>query len=363
VPALSLDAVLRRRLAKGPISIADFMTLALGHEQHGYYRHRDPLGVRGDFITAPEISQMFGELIGLWCAHVWDLLGRPTPIRLVELGPGRGTLMDDAMRACRKVASSFAAAADIHLVETSPTLRDKQRERLGSYQVAWHDSLAKVPPGPILAIGNEFLDALPIHQLVHVGSGWYERQVMLDPKTGGLSFTVARRRSPLASLLDASLAASPPGSIAELSPATRQLGAALGSRIAQSGGAALFIDYGYDRPAAGDTLQAVKNHQTHAVLADPGEADLTAHVDFTSFAAAAQAQGVRCHGPVPQGLFLRRLGIIERAYGLSQQAEPTARPGIIAGLERLIDEKQMGTLFKVLAVGPASLAPLPGFVL
>jgi NADH dehydrogenase [ubiquinone] 1 alpha subcomplex assembly factor 7 len=359
----SLDAVLRRRLAQGPISIADYMSLVLGHPEHGYYMQRDPLGAAGDFVTAPEVSQMFGELIGLWCAHVWGLLGRPTPIRLVELGPGRGTLMADALRACRKVASSFLAASELHLVETSPALRDRQEALLAEHSPHWHGALAEVPPGPILAIGNEFLDALPIHQLVRIGGGWYERQVALDKKSGSLAFILARKRSPLSHLLDGSLASAPPGSIAELSPAVRQVGAALGSRIAKSGGAALFIDYGHASPAPGDSLQALRRHAPHPVLEAPGEADLTAHVDFAGFAAAAEAQGVLCHGPVPQGLFLRRLGILERTHTLLQQvAEPKARNAITQALERLIDERQMGTLFKVLAVGPASLAPLPGFV-
>jgi NADH dehydrogenase [ubiquinone] 1 alpha subcomplex assembly factor 7 len=359
----SLDAVLRRCLAQGPISIADYMSLVLGHPEHGYYMQRDPLGAAGDFITSPEVSQMFGELIGLWCAHVWGLLGRPRPVRLVELGPGRGTLMADALRACGKVASSFLAACDIHLVETSPALRERQRARLAFHNPAWHDSLSEVPPGPMLAIANEFLDALPIHQLLRVGGAWYERQVALDPQSGGFAFTVARQRSPLAHLLDGSLASAPAGSIAELSPAARQVGAALGSRIAKSGGAALFIDYGYAEPAAGESLQAQRRHAPHPVLESPGEADLTAHVDFAAFAATAEAQGVRCHGPVPQGLFLRRLGILERTHTLLQQvSDPRSRNAITAALERLIDERQMGTLFKVLAMGPASVAPLPGFV-
>ena len=358
----SLDAVLRRRLAQGPISIADYMSLVLGHPEHGYYMQRDPLGEAGDFITAPEVSQMFGELIGLWCAHVWGLLGRPRPVRLVELGPGRGTLMADALRACGKVASSFLAATEVHLVETSPVLRERQRATLAFYDPAWHDSLAEVPPGAIFVIANEFLDALPVHQLVRVGGGWYERQVALDAE-GKLALTVARQRSRLAHLLDPALGTAPAGSIAELSPAVRQIGAALGSRIAKSGGAALFIDYGYAAPAPGESLQAVRRHKPQPILETPGEADLTAHVDFAAFAAAADAQGVRCHGPVPQGLFLRRLGILERTHTLVQQvSDPRSRNAITKALERLIDERQMGTLFKVLAIGPASVAPLPGFV-
>lgn len=364
LPHTGLGAVLRDRLAAGPISVADYMQLALAHPDHGYYRTRDPLGSQGDFITAPEISQMFGELIGIWCAHVWGLIGTPNPIRLVELGPGRGTLMADALRACRKVAARFTEAAEVHLIETSPVLRAAQRTALPGVNVTWHDTLNTLPEdGPILVIGNEFLDALPIHQLVRTAEGWRERQVTLDDQ-GRLTYAIDAHPSPLMALLDpsASAAMTAEGSITEISPAVRGFAAGLGQRIARQGGAALLIDYGYSGPATGDSLQAIRQHRYHPVLADPGEADLTAHVDFAAVASAAEQAGARAHGPVEQGAFLRRLGIVERSDMLMRASDGPGREDIARALHRLIGSDQMGQLFKVLAIGPRGLGLLPGFV-
>lgn len=358
-PGNALAGLLRRRLALGTVTVADYMRLALGHPTHGYYRTRDPFGAQGDFVTAPEISQMFGELVGLWCAHVWGLMGQPAPIRLVELGPGRGTMMADALRACAKVASSFVAAVDIHLVESSPTLRKAQRKALAGYEVTWHESPNSVPAGPLLLVANEFLDALPVHQLVRTGAGWCERLVALDP-AGGFRFDIAPKPSPLASLLDPKVAGAEEGSIAELSPAARNFAAGLAQRISMHGGAALLIDYGYGEPAAGETLQAVRLHRSHPVLSDPGEADLTAHVDFSAIAEAVANGGARAHGPIEQGLFLKRLGIVERAEMLS--TEPAKAHTVQLALDRLTAPTAMGSLFKVMALGPVSLDPMPGFV-
>lgn len=356
-----LESLIKRRLTEAPLSVADYMRLALGHPEHGYYRTRDPLGA-ADFVTAPEVSQMFGEMLGLWCAHLWALIGQPKPVRVVELGPGRGTLMADAMRAVRKVVPSFHDAVEIHLVETSPVLRARQRRALDGFNVVWHDDLEMVPPGPLLLIANEFLDALPIHQLVKQDGEWFERNVVLSAEDSGLSFGLSAEPSPLVRLLSPMVSNSPDGSVAEVSPDARAVSTAIARRIRQSGGAAVLIDYGYNRPATGDSLQAVRGHKYHPVLVRPGEADLTAHVDFSAVIAAASLEGVEVHGPVDQGVFLERLGIRERAERLTRDLDPVTAYGIYDGMNRLTTPDRMGSLFKVVAFGPRGLKPLPGFV-
>jgi len=345
--------------AAGPIDVATFIARALGDPEHGYYRTRDPLGAAGDFVTAPEVSQMFGELIGLWCAEVWVRLGAPRPVTLVELGPGRGSLMADALRAVARAAPDFRAALGVHLVETSPVLRAAQRERLADAAPSWHDDTASLPDGPALVIANEFLDALPIHQLVRGAAGWCERQVAIDADDR-LAFRIADSPSPHAALLAPAVAAAPPGSIAEVSTAARALVGALARRITDHGGAALLIDYGYTAPAPGDSLQAVRGHRRHPVLEDPGAADLTAHVDFAALAETARPLA-SIHGPVTQASFLTRLGIVARAAALARGKPAAQAAGIRAALGRLIEPSQMGQLFKVMALGPPGAAPLPGF--
>lgn len=350
-----LARLLRRRIARhGPITVERYMALALGHPRHGYYRHRDPLGAAGDFITAPEISQMFGELIGLWCAAVWRMMGAPASLRLVELGPGRGTLMADLLRAAASVPV-FAAALDIHLVETSPALRRRQRQALPDRRVFWHDDLAEVPAGPMLLVANEFFDALPVRQFVRLGDAWRERMVDLDAQ-GGLRFAAGPVVDPAA--LPAAIGTAPEGAVAEVCPAARGLAAALGGRLAGQGGAALIVDYGHERCGVGETLQAVRRHAYRPVLSDPGEADLTAHVDFASLAEAARPAAA--HGPLPQGVWLRRLGIEPRAAALSRAA-PGKAGEIAAACRRLIHPREMGSLFKVLALADGRLPTLPGF--
>ncbi len=359
-----LEQLIRAQIAAaGPIDVAAFMDQALAHPEHGYYRTRDPLGRAGDFVTAPEVSQMFGELIGLWCAEVWNRLGAPSPVRLVELGPGRGSLMADALRAIARAAPAFRAALHVHLVETSPILREAQRARLADAQPhwsnpIWHDTLDGVPPGPALIVANEFLDALPIHQLVRTEVGWCARQVALGAD-GKLDFTVAPAPSPLAAALTPTVAAAPVGSIAEVAPAARSCVAALAARLARDGGAALLIDYGPTTSAAGDSLQAVRGHRRHGVLEDPGEADLTAHVDFEALRAAAQPPA-RVHGPITQAQLLTRLGIAARADALARGKPAETAAAIRAALQRLIEPTQMGQLFKVLALSGSTMA-LPGF--
>ena len=354
-----LEQLIRAQIAAaGPIDVAAFMDQALAHPEHGYYRTRDPLGRAGDFVTAPEVSQMFGELIGLWCAEVWTRMGSPAGVQLVELGPGRGSLMADALRAIARAAPAFRAAVRVHLIETSPVLRAAQRARLADAQPQWHDTLDGVPPGPALIVANEFLDALPIHQLVRTAVGWCARQVTLGAD-GKLDFTVAPAPSPLAASLAPTVAAAPLGSIAEVAPAARACVAAIATRLAQDGGAALLIDYGPTTSAAGDSLQAVRGHRRHGVLEDPGEADLTAHVDFAALRAAAQPPA-RVHGPITQAQLLTRLGIAARAEALARGKPAETAAAIRAALQRLIEPTQMGQLFKVLALSRADMT-LPGF--
>ncbi|HUN47021.1 MAG TPA: SAM-dependent methyltransferase [Stellaceae bacterium] len=351
------DLIASRIRATGPLTVAEFMAEALQHPRLGYYATRDPLGSSGDFITAPEISQVFGELIGLWCADTWERIGRPAPVLAVELGPGRGTLMADALRALA-VAPDVRRALQLHLVETSRTLRARQAETLAAAAPAWHDTLASVPAAPMLLVANEFLDALPIRQFERAGDGWRERRVGLASDGHSLAFLTDPVPSVAATLLPAALAEAPAGSIAETCPAALVLAASLGERLQRHGGAALFIDYGHADSACGDTLQAVRRHAYHAVLEAPGSADLTAHVDFAAFAAAARAAGAGVHGPVTQGDFLRALGIEARLARLLRSAAPAQRHAIESGVHRLIDRAEMGTLFKVVALTRAD-APAP----
>jgi NADH dehydrogenase [ubiquinone] 1 alpha subcomplex assembly factor 7 len=292
-PLLSL---LRRMIAEqGPISVATYMALALGHPRHGYYMTRDPFGARGDFTTAPEISQLFGECLAVWCALAWDAMKRPLPARLVELGPGRGTLMADLVRTLERVAPDLARGAAIHLVETSPVLRQKQEAALRGRRVAWHEALARVPPGPLLLVANEFFDALPIQQFLRAGAGWRERLVDWDEAQQRLVF----RAGPLLpGAAPPALEAAPEGSVYETSAVATALADEVGARLATAPGAALIIDYGRPAPEPGDTLAAIRDRQKDAdPLAAPGEADLTAHVDFAALAAALARARARCWGP------------------------------------------------------------------
>jgi NADH dehydrogenase [ubiquinone] 1 alpha subcomplex assembly factor 7 len=348
------EALRRRLVAGGPITVAAFMAEAAAH----YYR-RDPFGPRGDFVTAPEVSQMFGELIGLWAAEVWRCLGAPAPVLLVELGPGRGTMMADALRAARLVPD-FLEAARIHLVETSLALAAAARERLAVHRPTLHAHLAEVPDGPAIVLANEFLDALPVRQFVRAGAGWRERLIAWDEAADALAFTLDPRPSPLAALATAGLEHAPEGTVAEFSPQAAAVAGELGRRIARQEGAALLIDYGDAGPLAGPTLQAVRRHAPADVLAHPGEADLTAHVDFALIARAAREAGAETYGPVPQGAFLGALGIAERARRLKERASPAEAAGIDAALERLVSPSAMGTLFKALALVPRGMPAPPG---
>jgi NADH dehydrogenase [ubiquinone] 1 alpha subcomplex assembly factor 7 len=358
-----LGADIRRRIAAaGPMPVSQFMELCLSHPEHGYYMVRDPIGGNGDFITAPEISQIFGELIGLWAAEVWRLMGKPAVIRLVELGPGRGTLMLDALRASR-VAPEFHRALAVHLVETSPALRQRQREALADFDVPifWHGSLSDIPAGPAIVLANEFFDALPVHQAIKQSDGWHERVVALD-KEGDLTFGLAA--APLHSFdqtLPRQVRQAPVGAIYEWRPDL--VAGDMSLRVLEDGGAALVVDYGHAKSAAGDTLQAVRGHAYSDPLAEPGLADLTAHVDFEALASCARSAGAHTHGPIEQAVFLRRIGIDVRAAVLKAVASPAMAAKIDAGVARLTDGGRMGmgALFKVMAVSHPVLAFLPGF--
>lgn len=336
------------------------MAAASGDPDFGTYTAGQPFGAAGDFVTAPEISQVFGELIGLWCAVVWQHMGAPAPVRLVELGPGRGRLMADALRATRAV-SGFRAALDLHLVETGPALRRLQAVALADAAPSWHDSVSTVPDGPLIVVANEFFDALPIRQLQRGPRFWHERRIDLDPGADTFRFVLDAAPAPLAALLGPAFAGAPEHSIAELCPAGLALARTLGERIAGSGGVALIIDYGYGASMPGDTLQAIRGHRRHDPLTDPGTADLTAHVDFARLAQAAAEGGAAIHGPIAQGELLTRLGIAARADALIARAVPDQAEQVRSGVRRLIDPAEMGSLFKAVAItDPCQNAP-PGF--
>ncbi len=355
-----LAAKLARRIRHdGPLSLAAFMAIALHDPEDGYYARHDPLGREGDFTTAPEISQIFGELIGLWCAEWWQRAGRPDPVTVAELGPGRGTLMGDFLRAAASLPA-FRRALRLHLVEASPVLRAAQQQRLAAAAPHFVAGVEALPDGPLLLVANEFLDALPIRQLVRGAAGWGERCVALDGD-GRLVFADGPENPALALLVPERLRAAPPGTLVEICPAAAALAATIGERLARQPGAALFVDYGYDPSMPGPTLAAVRRHAAAAVLAEPGSADLSAHVDFAAFAAAAQATGAVVHGPVPQGQFLRALGAEARLAALSGRATPAQRALLESGLQRLIDPAEMGTLFKALALTSPGLPVPAGF--
>ena len=333
----------------GPMPVDRYMALALGHESHGYYMGRDPFGRAGDFITAPEVSQTFGELIGIWCAAGWQMMDAPAEWNLVELGPGRGTLLADLVRAC-SVMPGLREGMNIHLVEMSPALKTMQAETLkrAGIEATWHERLEDVPDGQSLIIANEFFDALPICQLQKQAGQWHERVVGLSGD-GKLAFGLASDR--VAPALVPSWAESgEDGDIVEFSPVRDAVAREIGRRITTHMGAALIIDYGHMRSAAGDTLQAIRKHQFADVLALPGEADVTSHVDFEALTGAVTADGAKPYGPVMQGDFLIKMGLKEREEMLRARADARQRIRLAKGAQRLVSGNQMGQLFKVLAV-------------
>ena len=346
--------------SSGPMPVWRYMELCLLHPQHGYYIARDPLGREGDFTTAPEVSQMFGELLGLWAASVWKAIGSPALLRLIELGPGRGTMMADALRALRVLPPLYQALS-VHLVEINPVLREKQRATLqGVRHIAWHNRIDEVPDGPCIIFANEYFDALPVHQMVKRDTGWHERVVDLD-ENDRLILGVESEPTPrFEVLLPPLVRAAPVGAVFEWRPDTEIM--KLATRVRDQDGAALLIDYGHMRSDAGDTFQAISRHSYTDPLKAPGQADLTAHVDFQAMAHAAEDLGARVHGPVTQGEFLKQLGIETRAVSLMSKASHEVSEDIARALKRLIGGGRggMGSMFKVLGISHPNLTVLAG---
>lgn len=346
------DRLIGQIRSGGPISIAQYMTACLHDPRDGYYATRPALGPGGDFVTAPLVSQMFGELIGLWLAETWAAMGRPPLVRLVEAGPGDGTLMSDILRAAR-LAPGFLAAVELWLVEVSEPLRAVQAERLADAAPRWARSLAEVPEGaPLLLVANELLDCLPARQFVRTDKGWAERMVGLDA-SGDLAFGLGAL-----SAANVSTPSGEAGQVLEQSPAQAAFGTEVGGRIARDGGAALLVDYGRLEPDFGDTLQALRGHRKESPLTAPGEADLTIHVDFPAVLEAARAEGAGA-AAMCQGEFLTRLGVRQRAEALAR-ARPDRADQIARQLDRLIGDDQMGRLFKVACIHPRGIVP-PAF--
>ncbi len=356
-----LEQEIRRLIGvAGPMSIAEYMRLCLTHPRYGYYISRDPLGAGGDFVTSPEISQMFGELIGLWMAAVWRQMGSPENIRVVELGPGRGTLMHDALRAA-KVVDGFRSAIVVHLVEISPALQQIQERRLAELDVPvlWHSRLDEVPAGASIVVANEFVDALPVHQAVKADDGWHEHVVAIGPD-GRLTIAAAREPLPhFETSMPRALRQAEVGAIYEWRADDFAL--ELGRRM-RNEGAALLIDYGHDHASLGDTLQAVAGHAFTDPLRAPGKADLTAHVDFEALGQCAESMGARVHGPIRQRDLFLHLGIEQRAAALKASA-PRKAADIEIAYSRLMAEgaRGMGDLFKAIGIAAPALGPLPGF--
>jgi NADH dehydrogenase [ubiquinone] 1 alpha subcomplex assembly factor 7 len=346
--------------SSGPMPVWRYMELCLMHPEHGYYVSRDPLGREGDFTTAPEVSQMFGELLGLWAASVWKAIGSPTPLRLIELGPGRGTMMADALRALRVLPPLYQTLS-VHMVEINPVLIGKQQETLsGVRSIAWHDSIDEVPEGPAIILANEYFDVLPIHQAVKRETGWHERVVELDPN-GKLVFSSAPEPLPrFEVLLPPLIRAAPVGAVFEWRPDAEIM--KIATRVRDQDGAALIIDYGHVRSDAGDTFQAIARHSFTDPLKAPGQADVTAHVDFQALSRAAGDLDARVHGPVTQGEFLTRLGIETRALTLMAKAGPEVSEDVSSALKRLTGGGRggMGSMFKVLGISEPHLDELPG---
>ena len=356
----NLNRILRELIGRdGPVTVAEYMELALSHPEHGYYSTREPFGPSGDFTTAPEVSQMFGELIGLWLGVAWRNMGRPDSVHLIELGPGRGTLMRDILRAAKNV-SGFREAISVTLVEMSGRLIEAQRETLRGAEIPirWRPAPDPLPVGPCLVVANEFIDALPVSQFVRADNEWRERLVGLED--GRLTFAVSDHGTDRADAVARDLSATP-GDIVERRAQAETLVRDIGSHLSAHDGAALLIDYGHRLSGIGDTLQAVRSHEYHPPLDAPGTADLTAHVDFEALARAGREGGAQIHGPVSQRSFLTGLGVRHRHQSLAETAGDAQKRLLDSALHRLIGVNEMGSLFKVLALAAPGLQIEAGF--
>lgn len=344
---------------KGPISVADYMADAIGHPHEGYYVSQKAIGADGDFTTAPEISQIFGELIGLWLVEAWRSMGEPESFNLIELGPGRGVLMEDILRAAR-LKPAFINGACLWLLETSGRLRHEQQKRLRASGVKplWADEFADIPPAPSLIVANEFFDCLPIHQYQYTENGWRERMVGLSPEGDRLAFTLADAPPEASIKLPADAA---PGDIFEISPDGRGFAAEIAALLSEHGGSALIVDYGHMASGLGDTLQAVRRHQYWPPLAAPGRADVTAHVDFEALSRTAIDHGAASHGPVTQGRFLEGLGLTIRVEMLCKDKSAEEAAKIRAGAHRIAAPNEMGEIFKALCLSAPNLPTPAGF--
>ena len=375
----SLERLIHQKIhAESSISLSDYMELCLSHPDYGYYQCRHPFGRGGDFITAPEISQIFGEMIGVWILSVWQHLGAPPSLNLVEVGPGRGTLMSDILRTLA-IRPEVQDGASIHLVETSRSLREWQKKTLSQWEgkITWHETVTTLPPQTSILIANEFLDALPIQQFVFEGEGWSERRVALDDQQR-LEFRDEPAALPAPELGEAINRGCKAGDIVEVRPDGSRFLEDWADRFENQKFALLFIDYGYVTDVFGDTLQAVQDHEFVAPLINPGQADLTSHINFAQFARQARSVGLNCFGPITQSQFLLSLGLKQRLEQLvalrmpeSRETERSETPmsepefktteQLISGAKRLVDPNQMGDLFKVLAVTSADIEDLLPF--
>ena len=357
-----LDLLVRRLIAQaGPLPVSRFMALALQHPEHGYYRRAAAIGRGGDFITAPEISQVFGELVGLWLAGAWDRAGRPDPCIVCEAGPGRGVLMADALRAIRRLVPEFAAAASLHLIETNETLRAIQAGALADAAPIWIDRLDAAPEGPLFLIANEFLDALPVRQFIMTPNGWRERAVALG-ENGTLVFAAVDNPAGAVAAAGFSLPEEAvTGEIREFQPDALDFVDRLSKRLVARGGAALLVDYGGNAPAGRSTLRGIRNHRLVDPLGNMGETDLSADVDFDRLTNSAEAAGASVSGPIGQGALLRSLGIEARRTALRESAPTEKAEAVDSAIDRLVDPAAMGTAFKALALAPPACPLLPGF--
>ena len=354
-----LEGVIRDTINKtGPITVANFMELSLGHPEFGYYTTRDPIGLDGDFVTSPEISQIFGELIALWSASCWKQMNSPKRVEVIECGPGRGTLMTDFLRTSKAIPE-FDKAINLHFLETSPILKDRQSKILNGVNIKWHDSLDTVPIGPTILIANEFLDALPVHQLVKTPEGWAERRIKRANKS--FVFITDKPSYKTKAKIPESLQNVPIGSVYEYSTAALEVADKIVQRFKAAPGYALFIDYGSEKYETADTLQAVKSQSYADILSKPGEVDLTAHVNFAALSERIRGHGMCTLGPISQASFLISLGILRRTRDLIKDADPHQARKLTSGTGRLINLHQMGALYKVFVAMGTDLPAPAGF--